>query len=560
MKLLFLPGILAIMLLISSLSSPAQVGINTDGLLPDNSAMLDVKSVSKGMLPPRMTFTQRNAIENPVEGLMVYCTNCNPDGTGGVSIFQGGSWKMVSLSCYTPNAPVAESHSPSVTQIVWNWRAVPIANGYKWNTADDYSSATDMGTATTKTETGLTCWTSYTRYVWGYNACGPSNVSILTQATSQIPFSPAPTQGAHVALPTQIVWNWNAVTGATGYRWNSINDFTSATNMSAATSKTETGLSCATSYTRFVWAYNGCGYSTATTLTKSTLGAPLAPVAGTNVPFYNLIVWNWNAATGATGYKWNTTNNYGSATDLGAVTTYPETGLLCGNGYMRYVWAYNSCGYSTPVTLNQTTTGCFVCGSSVNVNHIAGAVAPVTKTVTYGTVNNIPGEPSKCWITSNLGADHQATSVTDATEASAGWYWQFNRMQGYKYDGNTRTPNTTWITVINENLDWQAVNDPCALGLGMTWRIPTYTEWFNADAGGGWNTVDDVWNSGLKIHPAGFLEANDGSLSGRGLWGGFWSKQSEGNTDGWYFSISASEIIVAGTPKPYGLSLRCIIE
>ena len=61
---------------------------------------------------------------------------------------------------------------------------------------------------------------------------------------------------------------------------------------------------------------------------------------------------------------------------------------------------------------------------------MAGTVAPVDKTVTYGTVTNIPGETSKCWITSNLGADHQATAVNDATEASAGWYWQFNRHTG----------------------------------------------------------------------------------------------------------------------------------
>ena len=59
------------------------------------------------------------------------------------------------------------------------------------------------------------------------------------------------------------------------------------------------------------------------------------------------------------------------------------------------------------------------CGLSKLVNHVAGSVAPVTKTVIYGTVNNIPGEPTKCWITSNLGADHQATAVNDATEASA---------------------------------------------------------------------------------------------------------------------------------------------
>ena len=92
--------------------------------------------------------------------------------------------------------------------------------------------------------------------------------------------------------------------------------------------------------------------------------------------------------------------------------------------------------------------GRLYCGDPLTINHlVSGGVAPVDKTVTYGTVTNIPGETSKCWITSNLGADHQATAVNDATEASAGWYWQFNRKQGYKHDGTTRTPNTTWITL-----------------------------------------------------------------------------------------------------------------
>ena len=36
-------------------SAMAQVGVNSDNSLPDNSAMLDVKSTSRGFLPPRLT-------------------------------------------------------------------------------------------------------------------------------------------------------------------------------------------------------------------------------------------------------------------------------------------------------------------------------------------------------------------------------------------------------------------------------------------------------------------------------------------------------------------------
>jgi hypothetical protein len=51
--------------------------MNTDGSQPDNSAMLDVKSTTKGMLAPRMTIAQRDAISNPAKGLMVFCTDDN---------------------------------------------------------------------------------------------------------------------------------------------------------------------------------------------------------------------------------------------------------------------------------------------------------------------------------------------------------------------------------------------------------------------------------------------------------------------------------------------------
>ena len=55
----------------------AQVAINTDGTTPNSSAMLDIKSTTKGLLTPRMTTAQRNAIVNPATGLMVYDTDVN---------------------------------------------------------------------------------------------------------------------------------------------------------------------------------------------------------------------------------------------------------------------------------------------------------------------------------------------------------------------------------------------------------------------------------------------------------------------------------------------------
>jgi len=200
-----------------------------------------------------------------------------------------------------------------------------------------------------------------------------------------------------------------------------------------------------------------------------------------------------------------------------------------------------------------------MCGDVITIDHVAGNVAPVNKTVTYGTVTNIPGQTSKCWITSNLGADHQATAVNDATEASAGWYWQFNRKQGYKHDGTTRTPSTTWITEINEYSTWTTANDPCAIELGAGWRIPTAAEWTNVDASGSWVNYNGPWNSALKMHLAGRLDYFYGTLADRGSRGHYWSSSQTGLTtmaQSLFFSSSSCNI--SQYEKAYGHAVRCL--
>lgn len=67
--------ILFSILLIFVVNGFSQVAINNDGSTPDPNAMLDVKSADKGMLIPRMTQTQIEAITAPPDGLTVYNTD-----------------------------------------------------------------------------------------------------------------------------------------------------------------------------------------------------------------------------------------------------------------------------------------------------------------------------------------------------------------------------------------------------------------------------------------------------------------------------------------------------
>ena len=64
-------------ILIASGTFAQSVGINSDGSAPSSSAMLDVKSTTKGFLAPRMTAEQKAAITSPATGLLVYQTDAS---------------------------------------------------------------------------------------------------------------------------------------------------------------------------------------------------------------------------------------------------------------------------------------------------------------------------------------------------------------------------------------------------------------------------------------------------------------------------------------------------
>src|SRR5260370_1276865 len=69
------------------LLSSAAIGIG-DLNSPVASALLDIKSTSKGALLPRMTTTQRTAISSPAEGLSLYSLTSHR-----LSLYDGTAWR-----------------------------------------------------------------------------------------------------------------------------------------------------------------------------------------------------------------------------------------------------------------------------------------------------------------------------------------------------------------------------------------------------------------------------------------------------------------------------------
>jgi len=70
------------------INSNGKVAIGTDE--PEESALLDLNSKSEGFLPPRMSDVERDAISNPVAGLVLWCNNCGA--LGELQVYNGTAW------------------------------------------------------------------------------------------------------------------------------------------------------------------------------------------------------------------------------------------------------------------------------------------------------------------------------------------------------------------------------------------------------------------------------------------------------------------------------------
>lgn len=89
------PFLLSFLILFVSFCQAQNIGIGTT--TPDPSAILDVKSTSKGLLVPRLTLAQRNTMPSLTAGLLIYQT----DNTPGFYFYNGSTWVQLSTGSAT---------------------------------------------------------------------------------------------------------------------------------------------------------------------------------------------------------------------------------------------------------------------------------------------------------------------------------------------------------------------------------------------------------------------------------------------------------------------------
>ncbi len=159
------------LLLFSQQSYSQGVAINTDNSAPDPSAMLDVKSTSRGLLAPRMTLGQRNAIVNPATGLTIFQTDVLPG-----LYYNSGTPALPAWAMVGSNASQWLNNGSS---IYYNLGRVGIGTTVP---AADFHVAKGINTFTGSFGTPISTWPFSTNVSIGDNSNGP--VLYIGQSTA----------------------------------------------------------------------------------------------------------------------------------------------------------------------------------------------------------------------------------------------------------------------------------------------------------------------------------------------------------------------------------------
>lgn len=170
----------------------------------------------------------------------------------------------------------------------------------------------------------------------------------------------------------------------------------------------------------------------------------------------------------------------------------------------------------------------------------------------------------KIWLAVNLGATEKPFTSADPSPQHAGWYFQFNRKQGFYHNGSTLIPQ--WTTrSINEDTAWEPANDPCRLLLGNPWRLPKIEELraFRSaplsQGGMGEGNRTDAFNSVLNLHAPGYLHSYVGELRERGESASYWASDQFSPTHGEALGIGEGSGTFGGG-KAFGRLVRCVKE
>jgi uncharacterized protein (TIGR02145 family) len=586
-----------------------RVGIGTTN--PHPSAELDVSSTQRGLLPPRMTFAQRNAIVSPAAGLMIYCTDCGLKGEW--QGFDGQIWlKMNGNEVASVPLPTYDTTIPSVTigTQIWSTKNLDVA---RYRNGDPIPQVTDP-TQWANLTTGAWCWynndsatyaATYGRlYNWyavndprglapqGWHVPTNREWDIMTKYldptvdTTALGFT-----GTDIGIKLKNTSGWevggngNNSSGFSrlpgGYRFNKdtfYNVGISGVWWSAGEFDT------ADAWFRYLdgnnanvirISVNGKDFGFSVRIIRDTVITSAIPTLNTNTissitsstaQSGGNITSDGGATITARGLVWSTSTNPTIAlstktTDGSGTGTFTSniTGLTPNTTYYVRAYATNSVGTAYGNEMNFTTLPITTVDSTI-------------PSVTIGT---------QIWSTKNLDVARYRNGdpipqVTDPTQwanlTTGAWCW---------YNNDSATYAATYGRLYN----WYAVNDPRGLA-PQGWRIPTEGDWNrlvkfidpgadttcqgcyqSSSAGGaiksttGWNAPNTgaTNSSGFSGLPGGGRDF-DGTFVNVGINGFWWSAGEFDTTSAWgrYLYDDDANVYRFNFNKTVGVSVRVV--
>ena len=572
--------ILILQLCVVDLITCQNVGIGVTQFTPDSSAILEIRG-TKGILIPRMTTSERDAIANPAQSLLIFNTTTNCFET-----FVNGLWhSMWCDSCSSLNLTA----SASPTAICIGNSSILTATGadsYQWNTGETNASITvTPSTNTTYTVTGTSA-----------GCLATTTVSVIVNSSPNITASASPTA---ICIGNSSILT---ATGADSYQWNTGETSASITvNPSTNTTYTVTGTSA------------GCSATTTVSVivnsvipTISASASPSTICSGSSSTL---------SANGGTTYIWSTGSTNQTITVYPTTnTTYTVTGTTSGcsssatinvtvnpspsvtisgsptticsdssatltaNGATTYSWSTGSTNQTITVSPSSTTTYTVTgtssgCSATATITiTVVQCCTPVTPCPTAGPVTyngytyNTVQIGTQCWMIENLRTTkyRDGTDITDGNTTSV---WKDATITTGKYCNNHGEGDGLFYDFYAAS----STKNICPTG----WHVPTRYEFETLQSSAGGSTQGNklkdnvMWNGtnecGWKGVYGGYRAPNgtyyDYQTSGTFCHGVWWTKTSLGTSSAVDFRLydnGGIQVNTYGSEKKNGQYIRCI--
>ncbi len=401
------PIMLMLTMMAATITFAQNVGIGTTA--PDPSALLDVNSSTLGVLVPRLTSAQMNAIVSPAPGLLIY----NTDSTS-FAYFTSSTWVYLHGDSSARNAwsTIGNSGTNASSHFIGTTDDVPLMLRVNNQEAGRIGKSTGDGSVFLGYEAGMNDDLSDNQNTFlGYQSgkqttTGMGNVangykSMQTNITGNLN-----TATGHEALLSNTSGNENTANGATALRSNTTGNFNVANGSKALYSNTEGVNNTANGY-RSLYSNITGSHNTAN---------------GLEALFHNT-TGNYNTATGQQSLRTNTEGNNNTANGVEALRFNTIGSNNMANGF--YALRNNTEGN------NNTASGVEALRfNSVGSGNVANGYAALRANTT-GNLNLASGDSSM--VNNTTGSKNIAEGHLALSSNTTG---SFNTALGYRANVN----------------------------------------------------------------------------------------------------------------------------